>query len=79
MAFLLGALSPFVFLYQGIFPSRNTAIQLGLDFLIVSCLIGLLLALLMRRFGYTAKQIPFIPAMILGFYVLLCIGSLIIN
>ena len=79
MAFLLGALSPFVFLYQGISPSRTTGIQLGLYFLILSCIIGLLLALLIRRFGHTAKQIPFIPAMIVGFYVMLYIGNVFMH
>lgn len=73
--FLVGSLAPFVFDYQGIFPSIANSIQLGLYFLILSSVVGLAIAFLLRYYGYRSQQIPFIPAMIVGLYILLRGGS----
>ena len=71
MAFLLGALFPFVFVYQQFFWSWSHAIQLVLYFLILSSVVGLAIAFALRARGYQSKQIPFIPAMIIAYYILL--------
>jgi prepilin signal peptidase PulO-like enzyme (type II secretory pathway) len=71
MAFLIGALAPFVFIYQGIYRSWTNSIMLGLYFIIISCFVGLAAAFLLRYYGYKSKQIPFIPAMIIAYYILL--------
>lgn len=71
MAFLIGAMTPFVFIYQGIYRSWSNSIQLGLYFIIISCFVGLAAAFLLRYYGYKSKQIPFIPAMIIAYYILL--------
>lgn len=71
MAFLIGAMAPFVFVYQGIYRSWSNSIQLGLYFIIISCFVWLAAAFLLRYYGYQSKQIPFIPAMIIAYYILL--------
>lgn len=71
MAFLIGALAPFIFIYQWIYRSWTNSIMLGLYFVIISCFVGLIAAFLLRYYGYKSKQIPFIPAMIIAYYILL--------
>jgi len=71
MAFLIGAMAPFIFVYQGIYRSWVNSIQLGLYFIIISCFVWLTGAFLLRYYGYKSKQIPFIPAMIIAYYILL--------
>jgi len=71
MAFLLGALFPFVFLYQQFFWSWTHVVQMILYFLILSSVVGLAIAFALRARGYESKHIPFIPAMIIAYYILL--------
>jgi leader peptidase (prepilin peptidase) / N-methyltransferase len=75
MAFTLWGMAPFVFLYQGLFWSWGHAIQLILYFLIISSAVGLAIAFMLRSRGIQNKHIPFIPAMIIAFYILLWSGS----
>ncbi len=75
MAFTIGSLAPFVFLYQGLFWSRGHAIQMILYFLIISSLLWLAIAFLLRSRGMATQYIPFIPAMIIACYILIWSGS----
>lgn len=77
--FLVWTLAPFVFIYQGIFPSVAQSIGLVLYFMILSSVIGLMIAFLLRYYGYKSKQVPFIPAMILAYYILMRSGQYFIS
>ena len=72
-------LSPFVFSYNNIrFDIFNTA-NLILIYIIITCILWLIYALIRNKIFKKSKEIPFIPSMIFGFWILLLLWKYFIT
>jgi len=89
LAFLIWTLMPFVFEINNIAINRLNLINLLVIFLVLSSLLWLLFVVLQKLIRIPFKQakkgqdltimIPFLPSMIVSFWILLLIGDFIIN
>jgi len=81
MAFLLGAMSPLIFLYNGLPLELLNALQILIIFVVLSSVVWLLIALFQKILKITKDTgvIAFIPAMIISFWIMLIYGDTLIN
>ncbi|HKL44483.1 MAG TPA: prepilin peptidase [Candidatus Absconditabacterales bacterium] len=80
LSLTIGALSGFVFYYNSVQFGVTNLIDMLLIYVILSSVIGLIYALVNRFLFSGHKQIiPFLPSMILAFWILLLYGDIFIN
>lgn len=79
LAWTIWILFPFIFSYNNIGFNAINLVYLILSYIIISGIIGLLYWLFKNLISKKSKEIPFIPSMIISFWILLFIWSYVIN
>ncbi len=75
----IGILFPFVFSYHNINVSLLQLVNLALIYIIICCLIWLIYAWIRNKISKKSKEIPFIPPMVFGFWILILFANVFTN
>jgi len=72
-------LFPFIFWNNNIWFNWFNLINLILIYIIISCILWLIYAIIRSKTSKKSKEVPFIPSMILSFWILLLLGNIFIK